>query len=55
MRLKEISMPMLPSRKMFRSVEGGANGMKKIIMLVSSIAAIAGIAITAVCMPDDRF
>lgn len=29
--------------------------MKKVIMLIVSVAAIAGIAITAVCMPKDRF
>lgn len=29
--------------------------MKKVIMIVVSVAAIAGIAITAVCMPEDRF
>lgn len=29
--------------------------MKKIIMLLVSIAAITGIAVTAICMPYDRF
>jgi len=29
--------------------------MKKIIMIIVSVAAIAGIVITAVCMPEDRF
>lgn len=29
--------------------------MKKVIMVILSVAAIAGIAITAVCMPEDRF
>lgn len=30
-------------------------GMKKTIMVIVAVAAIAGIAITAVCMPEDRF
>lgn len=29
--------------------------MKKVIIVIVSVAAIAGIAITAVCMPGDRF
>lgn len=29
--------------------------MKKVIMIIASVAAIAGIAITAVCMPENRF
>lgn len=29
--------------------------MKKMVMVIVSIAAIAGITITAVCMPEDRF
>lgn len=29
--------------------------MRKMIMAIISVAAIAGIAITAVCMPEDRF
>lgn len=29
--------------------------MKKTIMVIIAVAAIAGIAITAVCMPEDRF
>jgi len=29
--------------------------MKKMIMVVVAIAAIAGIVITTVCMPEDRF
>ncbi len=29
--------------------------MKKVIMVIVSVAAIVGIAITAVCMPEDRF
>lgn len=29
--------------------------MKKMIMIIVSVAAIAGIAITAVCMPEERF
>ena len=29
--------------------------MKKMIVTIVSIAAIAGIAITAVCMPENRF
>lgn len=29
--------------------------MKKVIMVIVSVAVIAGIAITAVCMPEDRF
>lgn len=29
--------------------------MKKIIMIIVSLAAIAGIVITAVCIPEDRF
>ena len=29
--------------------------MKKMIFVIVSLAAIAGIAITAVCMPEDRF
>lgn len=29
--------------------------MKKMIMVIVSLAAIAGIMITTVCMPEDRF
>ena len=29
--------------------------MKKMIMVITALAAIAGITITMVCMPDDRF
>ncbi len=29
--------------------------MKKMIFVIVSLAAIAGITITAVCMPKDRF
>lgn len=29
--------------------------MKKMIMVIVSVAAIAGIAITSVCMPYDRY
>ncbi len=29
--------------------------MRKIIVVITSVLAIAGIAITAVCMPEDRF
>lgn len=29
--------------------------MQKLIMVIASILAIAGIAITAVCMPENRF
>lgn len=29
--------------------------MKKMIMIIVSVALIAGIAITAVCLPADRF
>lgn len=29
--------------------------MKKLIMIIVSVLAIAGIAISAVCMPKDRF
>lgn len=29
--------------------------MKKMIFVIVSLAAIAGITITAVCMPEDRF
>lgn len=29
--------------------------MKKVIMIIVSMAVIAGIAITAECMPGDRF
>jgi hypothetical protein len=29
--------------------------MKKMILVIVSVAAIAGIVITTVCMPEDRF
>lgn len=29
--------------------------MKKVIMVIVAVAVVAGIAITAVCMPKDRF
>ncbi len=29
--------------------------MKKMVMVIVSIAAIAGIIITAICMPSERF
>ena len=29
--------------------------MKKMVFVIVSLAAIAGITITAVCMPEDRF
>lgn len=29
--------------------------MKKMFMIIISLLSIAGIAITAVCMPEDRF
>ncbi len=29
--------------------------MKKMVVLVTALAVIAGIAITAVCMPEERF
>lgn len=29
--------------------------MKKMVVVIISLAAIAGIVITAVCMPEDRF
>lgn len=29
--------------------------MKKMVIIIVSLAAIAGITITAVCMPEDRF
>ena len=29
--------------------------MKKMIMIIVALAAVAGIAITTVCMPEDRF
>lgn len=29
--------------------------MKKMVMVIVSVAVIAGIAITAVCMPQNRF
>lgn len=29
--------------------------MKKMFMVIVSVLSIVGIAITAVCMPDDRF
>jgi hypothetical protein len=29
--------------------------MKKMIIVIVSMAAIAGIVITAICMPSDRF
>lgn len=29
--------------------------MKKMILAIVAVAAIAGVAITSVCMPEDRF
>lgn len=29
--------------------------MRKMVLVIVSVAAIAGIAITVVCMPEDRF
>ncbi len=33
----------------------GGHLMKKLFLLIVSVLSIAGIAITAVCMPEDRF
>ncbi len=29
--------------------------MKKMVMVIAALAAIAGITITTVCLPDERF
>ncbi len=33
----------------------GGTGMKRMIMTIVAIVAIAGVAITAICMPEDIY